>query len=167
MKTTIFILALVLISCDKENNFVPDNIFIDERDGQQYEFAQFGDQVWMIENLRYLPANSSSYFFTKYGVLYSWTAAMNDCPRGWHIPSESEWVELITYLGEDPGTVLKDGLFNGEFAGWYQDEYSSEGRIGAWWSSSEFVDRYAWVYYVNDWENVLMTNLPKTCKLTS
>ncbi|MFO8130223.1 MAG: FISUMP domain-containing protein, partial [Bacteroidales bacterium] len=27
----------------------------------------------------------------KYGRLYSWEAAMNACPQGWHLPSDAEW----------------------------------------------------------------------------
>ncbi len=58
-----------------------------------------------------------------YGRLYSWTAVMNDeassnenpsgvqgvCPDGWHVPSKSEWDELVNYLGgaEIAGGKLK------------------------------------------------------------
>lgn len=51
-----------------------------------------------------------------YGALYTWTAASNGansdanpsgvqgvCPDGWHLPSGSEWTELVEYLG---GTML-------------------------------------------------------------
>jgi len=48
-----------------------------------------------------------------YGALYTWAAAMNGagsstanpsgvqgvCPSGWHLPSDSEWIELTNYLG--------------------------------------------------------------------
>ncbi|MCG6187692.1 fibrobacter succinogenes major paralogous domain-containing protein [Maribellus maritimus] len=51
-----------------------------------------------------------------YGALYTWAAAMGDnavassqnpsgvqgvCPSGWHLPSESEWDELIDFVGEN------------------------------------------------------------------
>ena len=79
--------------------------FIDSRDGNEYNWVQIGDQVWMAENLAYLPrvnrvadgsedAAGSYYYvygyngtnvadakatanYKTYGVLYNWTAAMN------------------------------------------------------------------------------------------
>jgi uncharacterized protein (TIGR02145 family) len=48
-----------------------------------------------------------------YGRLYTWyavTDSRNICPLGWHIPTNSEWIILSTYLGgdsiaiKDPGT---------------------------------------------------------------
>jgi len=163
MKYLPFILIL-LFACEKERISV--NQFIDERDGQVYSYAEFGNQIWMTENLRYLPSDGSAYFFTDYGVMYTFIAAINSCPQGWHLPTEDEWLELIAYLGEDPGQTLKEGEFNALLGGWYQNEYNSESRIGAWWSATEAYNSYAWVYYVNGWENVLTTNLHKSCKLT-
>jgi uncharacterized protein (TIGR02145 family) len=57
-----------------------------------------------------------------YGALYTWAAIMNGavssnnnpsgiqgaCPTGWHIPSDSEWDELKTFLVEDVGGKLKE-----------------------------------------------------------
>jgi len=79
--------------------------FIDSRDGNEYNWVQIGDQVWMAENLAYLPSvnmvadgsedAAGSYYYvygydgtnvaeakatdnyTTYGVLYNWTAAMD------------------------------------------------------------------------------------------
>jgi uncharacterized protein (TIGR02145 family) len=60
--------------------------------------------------------------YQNYGVLYNWTAAMDStpatqlgsiqgaCPDGWHLPSNSEWIELVDYLGGRPvaGGKLKE-----------------------------------------------------------
>ena len=79
--------------------------FIDSRDGNEYNWVQIGDQVWMAENLAYLPSvnmvadgsedAAGSYYYVygydgtnvadakatdnyaTYGVLYNWTAAMD------------------------------------------------------------------------------------------
>lgn len=49
----------------------------------------------------------------EYGRLYTWFAAgdtRNVCPSGWHVPTDNEWAELITYLG---GTKLVGGTIGG------------------------------------------------------
>ncbi len=57
--------------------------------------------------------NDNSSGAGKYGALYSWFAVMNGasgtdnnpsnvqgvCPDGWHVPSHSEWKEMLMYLG--------------------------------------------------------------------
>ncbi|MDD4033272.1 MAG: fibrobacter succinogenes major paralogous domain-containing protein, partial [Bacteroidales bacterium] len=81
-------------------------------------------QVWMAENLAYLPSvvgpetgsEEDPYYYvygydgtnvaaakatdnyTTYGVLYNWKAAQAACPEGWHLPSDDEWTQLETYL---------------------------------------------------------------------
>ena len=100
------------------------NGFTDERDGNSYCTITIGNQVWMAENLRYLPSvyrssqesntesryyvydyqgnnveeAKSTYNYNEYGVLYNNIAAQNACPAGWHLPSDSEWTELEIYL---------------------------------------------------------------------
>ena len=54
-----------------------------------------------------------------YGYLYNWYAAAgiissggsstkNICPSGWHVPTNSDWNTLISFLGTNPGTQLKE-----------------------------------------------------------
>jgi uncharacterized protein (TIGR02145 family) len=56
---------------------------------------------------------------TFYGNLYNWYAAAgivssggsstkNICPSGWHVPTDSDWNTLISSLGTNPGTQLKE-----------------------------------------------------------
>jgi uncharacterized protein (TIGR02145 family) len=50
-----------------------------------------------------------------FGYLYNWYAVANTkglCPNGWHVPSDSEWTTLTTYLGGESvagGKMKTDG----------------------------------------------------------
>lgn len=113
-----------------------DTNFTDPRDGNVYKIVKIGDQIWMAENLRYLPnvvspktaSETTPYYYVygyydtivsaakvtsnyiTYGVLYNWPAACSSCPPGWHLPTAAEWNELIEYLGGKTvaGSKLKE-----------------------------------------------------------
>lgn len=96
--------------------------FTDTRDGQKYMVRNFGNSVWMIENLNYRTKNSvyfkndSIKYASEFGRLYSFSDASIACPEGWHLPSEIEWENLLKvitpneesayYAMLEPGTRL-------------------------------------------------------------
>jgi len=103
---------------------ITNSSFTDSRDGTSYPTVQIGNQIWMAKNLAYLPSVSKlsigsdtepHYYvnayngtnineakatdnFKTYGVLYNWSAAMNVCPSGWHLPDYNEWLILSKVL---------------------------------------------------------------------
>jgi uncharacterized protein (TIGR02145 family) len=130
--------SLSLPSCEKEDIKEDDIIvekgnFSDVRDGQTYNWVKIDRQVWMAENLKFLPSvvGSSTYLFSVplyyvhsyegsdveeakvtdnyqiFGVLYNWPAALTACPTGWHLPSYEEWNVLLERIGKNAGTKLK------------------------------------------------------------
>jgi uncharacterized protein (TIGR02145 family) len=99
---------------------------MDSRDGKTYTTVQIGSQCWMAQNLnigtkindqedqtdngiieKYCYYNGDGYCDV-YGGLYQWNemmqfvtteGAQGICPAAWHLPSDSEWTELTTFLG--------------------------------------------------------------------
>jgi uncharacterized protein (TIGR02145 family) len=97
--------------------------FTDARDQHFYHAVCIGKQNWMAENLAYNAPGSRVYAddpsnAASYGRLYNWNILMQGaagssstpsgvqgvCPKGWHIPSQAEWGELLAYSSNLPGS---------------------------------------------------------------
>ena len=93
----------------------------------------------------------------KHGKLYN-IYAVNDsrglAPKGWHIPSDSEWTTLIDHLGgatsagskmknktgwNNSGNGTNESGFSGLPGGKRDNDgkFSTMGKSGCWWSSTE------------------------------
>ena len=155
-------------------------------------------EVWMAENLNFETENSWCYGdnpanCAKYGRLYTWAAAVGRaedecgiyhacnlgegdirgaCPKGWHLPSQSEWEALIVTVdgsiteytsSNTAGTKLKSQTgwkingngtdafgFSALPAGFSDDlgYYYSDGYDAYFWSSTEYYSNCA-SYYMN------------------
>lgn len=172
---------------------VKDGKFVDLRDGNEYGVALVAGYYWMTENLRYADSTSMPNLkgnswcheddknCSKYGRLYSWTAAMDldkrfnstnyvnnngsswrgICPAGWRLPTQRDWLNLITSVNNDnghegEGTSLKstetweksDSVpaptnrfgFNALASGRRNNDgetFLSTGRIAFFWSANE------------------------------
>lgn len=178
--------------CKKSSN---NEAFTDPRDGNVYKIITIGEQVWMAENLRYLPnvvgsgtgSETKPYHYVygyegtsvpdakattnyeTYGVLYNWPAAMNACPDGWHLPSDSEWTVLTDYLGGKDvagGKLKATGTIEAGTGLWvdpnidatnetgftalpggvsyYYGTFYGIGGSGHWWSATERGAATAW-----------------------
>lgn len=180
-----------ICGCEIEN--YEKEQFIDSRDGNVYRTIKIGNQEWMAENLKFLPnlvhPGTQSrilpcyylyeYYgvdiseakltdnYNNYGVLYNWVAAIEACPKGWHLPRYAEWMKLVNYLGgenkagsklkktgtsywEKPNTGANDDVrFTALPGGIYQMNgiFSYMGYYGYWWIAAEVNDIFAW--YLN------------------
>ncbi len=101
---------------------------VQDFEGNNYPAVLIGDQMWFAENLKtahfsdgtvipniidnadWLQTNTPAWcnlfndmdYGALYGKLYKGitvTSTNNVCPIGWHVPSVSEWLELINYSG--------------------------------------------------------------------
>lgn len=167
---------------------------VEDVDGNVYNTVNIGTQVWLVENLnttKYRDGTSipnvtddTQWYGQKkgaycdydnvennsntYGRLYNWYAvsdSRNIAPVGWHVPSDAEWITLITYLGgvNVAGFKLKDAgnaywsqpnnasnesgftALPGGTRSLYGSFYSI-GYGGCWWSSTpEYSPEDAWV----------------------
>ena len=184
MKTSITFfsafLALILFSSSEE---------INDQDRRIFKIVKISSQKWMAENLNVsfyrngdsipqvksgtewakLKTGAWCYYANKtengikYGKLYNWYA-VNDprglAPKGFHVPSDEEWDELIISLGiEESGVKVKAKR------GWKMTEYATnesgfsglpggyrynvgpflyEGNNGCFWSSTGSANNKAW-----------------------
>lgn len=127
------------------NIVIKNGYYKDIRDNNEYKVVKIGNRYWFAENLRFADSskvaslknniwclNNDKTNCEKYGVLYSWSAAMDIdssfnstirtyfydevyqgiCPDGWRIPDSDDWEDLKYYVevqnGEEiDGTSLK------------------------------------------------------------
>lgn len=105
----------------------------DDRDKKMYRTVRIGSKTWMAQNLNHSADSSFCYdnhegICDAYGRLYNWASAMNIaqnynilpwggwyeghqgiCPKGWHIPSENDWSDLLKAAADSNrvGRILK------------------------------------------------------------
>ena len=115
------------------------NNLVDSRDGKTYKTVMIGTKVWMAENLNYAAGDRkccgspSSELACPYGILYG--SAGDNCPKGWHLPSETDWNKL---MGEAGGAKIAGGYFkatsdwNQNSAG--QDVFGFAAMPGGYWT---------------------------------
>ena len=123
-------------------NHTCGDLLIDVRDNQEYATILLGNRCWMAENLNYgthiagtsyqmdncLPEkycyNEATTNCTNFGGIYQWDELMDYqeadtvqglCPPGWHVPTETQWQELIAAFQDaaHAGTALKDSGISG------------------------------------------------------
>ena len=169
--------------------------------GYSYPLVEIGDQCWFGENLKTTttrdsvslpqgfqsstPAwnyyNGDSTLSAEYGLHYNYTAALELCPYGWHLPTDIDIAELKSFLlashpcCDGSGKVLKVtpsnnpswdgtdsygfGALPGGFTSANGTSYQLE--IGAWWwaeyTGVEYNGVYGDIFRLETGNDVLFT----------
>ena len=168
-------------------------------DGNTYRTVYIGNQLWMAENLKTtheadgtnIPtvtdnnSNGSTddewealgdndtdkaYCNSASGAFYTYAAAKDACPSGWHLPTDEEWTELENFIANDghsetEGTALKsttnweengNGTDNYGFTAFpVGNRYDGTGTFdgvgynGNWWSSTESSGSSAYFRFIH------------------
>ena len=200
-------ISMLISSCEEDTAPLVSGTVTD-MEGNIYHTVVIGEQLWMVENLETttyndgtpIPEladnsawiedstgafcwydNDSATYRSTYGALYNYIAVNTGkiCPRGWHVPTDSEWTQLIDYLGGD--SIACDMLKDASDTNWIYSEkdtfttnetgftalpggsrdlkgkYSKIGSIGIWWASTDFdvytsaklKESYAYVFSIN------------------
>ena len=182
------------------------NTIVTDIDGNSYNLVEIDTQLWISKNLNVskyrngdeipqvqdeaewaaLTTGAWCYYENKeengttYGKLYNWFA-VNDprglAPEGFHIPKDSEWDDLIYYLGgeEVAGVKMKEkgtthwkkpnkpasnsSRFTGLPGGCrYPDDtlnnsFKEIGEQGNWWSSNKSDGKYTSTYNITYYDD--------------
>ncbi|MDD4555674.1 MAG: FISUMP domain-containing protein [Bacteroidales bacterium] len=173
--------------------YFPKPVFdstVTDYDGNIYKVIRIGSQYWLDKNLlvTHSPSGSlvTSYYYNSnpdylatYGRLYTWEVAMNGsiaekaqglCPDGWHVPSYSEFDQLISSLGgpalaggklkeqgishwETPNTGATNSsgftaLPGGDY--WDDGTYHYLHQRSFFWSSTSYVSSQSYIVYLHN-----------------
>lgn len=160
MKTKIILLFIAILLIVFKSSAQKTTTFVDKRDGTRYKSVKIGSQVWMAENVNFkTDSGSCCYGYQEsnckiYGRLYTWETARSVCPKGWHLPTITEWDTLVKYLGgnneagvrlraeagwktDHPDKINSTGfsaLPGGNHS--YDSTFCNLGLWGWWWSST-------------------------------
>jgi uncharacterized protein (TIGR02145 family) len=130
----------------------------DPRDGQTYKTVTIEIELeggvkvkrtWMAENLNYEVPDSYCYknepaYCEAFGRLYTFQAAKEACPEGWHVPTIGEWQLLFRTFGgiHNAGLALQKGGESGLdlMLGGFGDPgrvYKNVGISGNYWDAEK------------------------------
>jgi len=165
-----------------------------DQEGNVYKTVTIGTQTWMAENLRTTKYNDGTAIpnvtdYTKwgdittdaycnynntnntdtiatYGRLYNWSAVSTGklAPKGWHVPTDAEWIQLTDYLSgisvaggklketgtshwSSPNTGATNVSGFTALPGGLRAEtglFISLGSVCVWWAATEYSSYVSW-----------------------
>lgn len=163
---------------DGDTGYGDDVIFetqIIDYDGNVYTKVEIGGQTWMVENYKCTTYSDGTLIDIEervwhvddvdheYGLNYQGAATSNPkfAPKGWHVPTKSEWLTLFDFV-EWQGTKLKEEGTDH----WDTDNGTNETGFTAlgssfiygaplkalttWWSSTKDANGIPYRYYILD-----------------
>ena len=140
-------------------------------EGNIYKTMLFGDQEWMIEDLKTTKYNDGTqikivecgecwsnlktpamcYYNNddlSKNILYNWYAVNTGklAPKGWHVPTDEEWTKAEKYIKKNYRlfNVLPCGCRSCDGA------FLNQILNGYWWSATELGASTAWYRYLDD-----------------
>lgn len=99
-------------------------------------------------------------------ILYNWFAVSDPrglCPKGWNVPTDTDWSAMVSQLGEHPARRLKSNAnwlepgigsneldFNALPVGFIGEEGVHKGlnQVANWWSLTQYDDYSVWFRYL-------------------
>jgi len=153
------------------NNDEGSGTFEDTRDGEIYRYKRMKDgKIWMTQNLNYKIRGSYCYEdkksnCQKYGRLYMWKRALNVCPKGWRLPTDNDWKNLLLAYGGYHDSIKRKDIGNSKAAykalmsvtsGFtpvlggerdFEDGFNGLTTAGSYWSATEKdPEKTSWYY---------------------
>lgn len=102
----------------------------DARDGKEYKIKKIGSQIWINENMRFIPPRGHYYMKENdNSYRYNWEAAQDVCPCGWRLPGKED---AISFLNNFEGPNLHSKLIKNDFSNY------------SYWTSSNVNNKMAW-----------------------
>ncbi len=131
---------------------------ISDKDGNTYKTLLIGTQTWMVQNLKTTKYNDGTLipiisdlsswdnllspgccwdddflsYKKTYGILYNWWVVNSGklCPVGWHIPTNQEWSQMITYLG---GGMIAGGMLKESSLSYWKTPNQGASNMSYFW----------------------------------
>lgn len=165
-----------------EEAMIINGNMVTDHEGNKYRTAQFGNQRWMLDNLKtktdphgthlvdwMYPGEERFDPFTEptneeRGLVYTWRTAMHYteiemtqgmCPTGWHIPSQAEWDTLVTYLsGQDFTDANNDAGTQMRSTRYWEDASNATNATGFSIIPAGFTTNYGTPHDLNTRSNI-------------
>lgn len=152
MRIKIYLLGVILLTvflgCEKDDEkelmVKPEaqGTFVDERDGQEYDWVRYAGLDWMVQNMVYgYGIDAEPYYdlhdtddkqiedvlrnMEEYGLLYTYDKAMAAAPKGWRVATDEDWKQLEKALGMNDRELDLEG-----FRGSVQGELMQQDSVG-------------------------------------